>query len=96
METQTFASFIPLIIVTLAFSAIAEYLLRQKGYSGALRILAWIPLINAYAMLLIVGLPDKKLHDKIDALLRHYERKGAPDETHKSHEIGPVNRRERG
>lgn len=47
---------------------LASFIAREKGYSGRILVLAWLPGVNICALLILMNMPDPAARAKIDAL----------------------------
>ena len=83
MQEFSFAAFMPLIFLS-AIVGIPLYFLvaRKKGYTGPVWIIcSFFPVINYFMIWIVIGMPDKILHEKMDRLLAEREQGKEPRAT---------------
>jgi hypothetical protein len=72
MENQGFgfAAFIPLILMMVPLIFICHRLAKDKGKNTVkYTILGCIPLVNYYALIYLIGTPNKIMEEKLDRVL---------------------------
>ena len=82
MENQGpagYAAFIPLIIAMIPLIFICRQLAKEKG-KNALKytILGCIPLVNYYALIYLVGTPNRMVEEKLDRVLAMIDKTNRP------------------
>ncbi len=70
-EPGMFIQLLPLLLLGVGFAFLSFNLAKAKGYSVVLfTILAFIPFVNLFTTMYMVGAPDRILREKIEALSR--------------------------
>ncbi|TCM88032.1 hypothetical protein EV216_10142 [Rhodovulum steppense] len=65
---ETFASFLPIILLTVIFVAFGWPMLRRKGLANTYVVLLLIPVVNYFSLIWIASKPDKAILDELAAL----------------------------
>jgi hypothetical protein len=65
---EVFASFVPLIVITLGLVAYAWPMIKRKGLSNGHLLWMLIPVVGYFALIWIASKPDKAILDEIAAL----------------------------
>jgi hypothetical protein len=81
MENQgpNYAAFIPLIIMMIPLIFICRQLAKDKGKNTLkYTILGCIPLVNYYALIYLVGTPNRTVEEKLDRVLAMIDKTNRP------------------
>jgi hypothetical protein len=82
MENQAtagYAAFIPLIIMMIPLIFICRQLAKDKGKNTLkYTILGCIPLVNYYALIYLVGTPNRMVEEKLDRVLAMIDKTNRP------------------
>lgn len=73
----TMMSFIPLLLLSLIFGFVGHYLAKDKGRPVVKwTIISFIPVINYFCMIFLIGCTNLRLERKLDELLASQKARG--------------------
>ena len=73
---------LPLLLCLVIIGIFATYIAKKKGYSGSILIWAWVPVLNIYGLIMILGLPNLFLRARVDAVAAKLIPPGSPRPEH--------------